>query len=167
MCLLLLVGLGFTIYSLVSMRSCGKKGILGYGIASLSLYLLFILGAVVTVPLVQRMAKRQAEVAKIVDDLQAKTPVMVDDYTRLDRVLMLAPNHVGFEFSNNEIPSYRVNRRHWDTVVVPRLRKGMPDSEHFPLLELGLGITYFYSGTDGVRFASVTFRPQEYLSQEN
>lgn len=100
--------------------------------------------------------------SKIAAHASKKTPMAVDDETRLDRVVAEPGQHLTYHYTLTKMPSARITPAAFLQIAEPRLKARLCESiEMRGFLKNGVNISYLYRGNDGGTIGNVNFAPSD------
>ena len=163
-CAIIVLGLAFAVYALLSIRKHGKRGVLGYGIAGLILNGLIVISAVAAIPAFQKI-RAQTErnyVVQTVADIERECPKMIDDITRIDGVTLVDENRVSVRYTITAYAADEIDMNQWNEQTVPLLKQSIGQSIFSTFLDRGVFVEYKYFGRRGNPIDTVVFDPADY-----
>ena len=148
------------IIGLCGIKKFGRKRLLWKSLVGV---LLPVLLTVMALPAYHsvRKASLQKQINQVVSEMSKRLPHAIDESTRLDRVEKTGAVEITAYFTITPYRADEIDRKIWETQIVPQLKTGINDSIFGALLLKGVHIKYVYSGSDGQRFDELIFSPAD------
>lgn len=166
--LLLLIGMGAAVVSLFGIPKHGTRGILVKALCSLLIPVILIALAIPTVLGALERAKQLQAAANSTDgflslhveEINKKTPIMVDDDTRADSAELLPDRTIAYNYTTVKLSRKDVPPDVVTTIIRPGLvevYKNSPDMK--PFRDEGVTLIYRYKDRDGELLGETTVGP--------
>jgi len=111
---------------------------------------------------ISTLARTEGDLDRVVRQVNATAPKMVDDATRLDRASAGPGRRLTYELTLVSLKAQDIDRAAWKQNVVPSIRANMTQTKAMhTLLAAGVTVASRYSSNDGVLIDEIVMRPEE------
>ena len=108
------------------------------------------------------LASTEGDLDRVVREVNATAPKMVDDATRLDRASAGPGRRLTYELTLISLKSQDIDRIAWKRDVVPTIRANMAKTKAMhTLLAAGVTVASRYTSSDGILVDEIVMRPDE------
>jgi hypothetical protein len=108
------------------------------------------------------LAKADGDMDRVVREINATVPKMVDETTRLDRASAGPGRRLTYDLTLISLKAQDVDRTAWKQSVAPSIRANMSQTKGMhTLLAAGITVASRYSSSDGVLIDEIILRPEE------
>jgi len=108
------------------------------------------------------LARTEGDLDRIVREVNATAPKMVDDATRLDRASAGPGRRLTYDLTLISLKSQDIDRVAWKKDVAPTIRANMAKTKAMhTLLAAGVTVASRYSSSDGVLVGEIVMTPEE------
>ena len=142
------------VVALCGMGKYGVKGLLIKGLAGIIVPILLTLMAIPAFLQVREYSRGNL-VDKVVSEMSAKLPVIVDDGIRFDRIIKESDQAVVAEFTLIDLAKEDIDVETWDNQITPLIRANVRNSSAGFLIKQGVKVTYRYHGKNGAFISDI------------
>jgi len=104
----------------------------------------------------------KVDLTQVVRQINAASPKMSDDGTRLDGATSGPGQRITFNYTLTSLKAQDIDRENWQKNVVPVIRKNVQKIKRLPA---GVTVAYRISSSDGVFIDEVIFTPEDLLNK--
>ena len=111
---------------------------------------------------ISTLARTEGNLDRVVREVNATAPKMVDDATRLDRASAGPGRRLTYDLTLISLKAQDIDRAAWKQNAVPSIRANMTQTKAMhTLLAAGVTVASRYSSSDGVLIDEIVIRPEE------